>query len=106
MTSASKNALTRCTIVLQEHNLQPLSCDCLPKIAFAPLTLRFAILRATEGFGEACVIPINVYADALIALLITASPRPETPEEIERLTALFRQRLASAMARRGVAGNA
>jgi hypothetical protein len=68
--------------------------------------LRFAILRATEEFGEDRVIPINIYADALIALIITASPQPEAPDELEQLMTLLRGKLESALARRGCAGHA
>ena len=51
-------------------------------------------------------ISADVYCDCLVGLFLAASPQPETPEEIEQLVALFRDKLTAARARRGVVGHA
>jgi hypothetical protein len=70
----------------------------------AALTAALGRLAPEGGPRE---IEFNVACDCLVAMLADfLAARPETPEEIERLTALFRDKLASALARRGVAGHA
>jgi hypothetical protein len=64
-------------------------------------------LRRLAPEGGPREIEFNAYCDCLLGLLADfLAARPETPEEIERLVALFRDKLASAMARRGCVGHA
>lgn len=69
--------------------------------------LQRALLHATdEVVGDKRAISADVYCDCLVGLFLAASPQPETPEEIEQLVALFRDKLTAALARRGVVGHA
>ena len=69
--------------------------------------LQRALLHATdEVVGDKHAISADVYCDCLVGLFLAASPQPETPEEIEQLVALFRDKLTAALARRGVVGHA
>ena len=63
--------------------------------------LQRALLHATdEVVGENRAISADVYCDCLVGLFLAASPQPETPEEIEQLVALFRDKLTAARRRR------
>ena len=72
--------------------------------------LRAVLVRALEQLapiGGAREIPFNAYCDCLLGLLadfLAASPQPESADELERLVALLRDKLAAAMTERGRRG--
>ena len=68
--------------------------------------LQRALFCVSEELGGDRAISADVYCDCLVGLFIAASPQPESPDELERLVALFRDKLTAALARRGVAGRA
>lgn len=71
--------------------------------------LQRALLRAIEEvapLGSKRSVSADVYADALVALFLAASPQPEAPDELERLTELFCNKLVVAMSKRDVLGHA